>query len=217
LRSEKLVFDRGGDDPPARVGIAHFPALALSLAVAAASVACVRESSPGSADTVISVQDTTRTAQTAVQPPALPPADTVATVQSGATPADSSAPAALSCSPTVFGPGDTLTIRMWTPHGHFLTVTRSNSTSYFIVYPPVKSKPTLSLIPSDEFTNVATLRLPSDIRAIPYVYGRDTILETVFGAPGQYLLQMGDNIGTDYGTPPPNCQLRFTTTTSDRR
>jgi hypothetical protein len=99
---------------------------------------------------------------------------------------------------------------MWTPHGHFLTVTRSDRISYNIVYPPVKSKPTLSLVPSDEFVGVATLRLPADIRAVPYVYGRDTTLEVVFGAAGKYLLQMGDNIGSDYGTPPLSCDLTFT-------
>ena len=65
-------------------------------------------------------------------------------------------------------------------------------------------------MPSDEFVGVATLRLPADIRAAPYVYGRDTILEPVFAAPGKYLLEMGDNIGTDSGTPPASCDLTFT-------
>jgi hypothetical protein len=98
---------------------------------------------------------------------------------------------------------------MWAPHGHYLTVTRSDRIAYFIVYPLLGKKANYSLVPSDDFANLATLRLPSDVRAIPYVYGRDTTLEPVFSRPGKYLLQMGDNLGTDYGSPPPNCKLTF--------
>jgi hypothetical protein len=98
---------------------------------------------------------------------------------------------------------------METPHGHYLTITRAGSTSYFLVYPATPPKPSLSLIPSDEFTQVATLRMPARVKAMPYVYGRDTTLERVFSVPGKYLLQVGDNIGTDSGTPPASCNLTF--------
>jgi hypothetical protein len=196
--------------PPSssRVRLLTPRALCLTLATIV-SVACVRESRSDVADTVMPEANTAVTPQSAAQTPQPTDIDTTR-VRQVLLSADSSAPAPLTCGPTTFGVGDTITIRMWTPHGHYLTVTRTDRISYNIVYPPVKSKPNLSLIPSDEFVSVASLRLPADIRAVPYVYGRDTILEAVFGAPGKYLLQMGDNIGTDYGTPPSSCDLTFT-------
>jgi hypothetical protein len=116
----------------------------------------------------------------------------------------------LVCGPTTLATGDTLTLSMGTPHGHYLWITKSDRTAYLIVYPPQgELKPKYSLMPSDEFTRVATLRLPSDIRAIPYVYGRDTILERVFTGSGKYLLEVGDNFATDFGSPAPSCDLTF--------
>ena len=118
--------------------------------------------------------------------------------------------AELTCAPTTFGPGDTLTLRMHTPHGHYLWVTRSDRIAYLIVYPAQgELKAAYSLVPADDFTGVATIQLPSEIEAIPYVYGRDTIRERVFGEPGKYLLEVGDNFGTDLGTPPSSCNLTF--------
>lgn len=117
---------------------------------------------------------------------------------------------ALTCAPTTFGPGDTLTLHMRTPHGHYLWVTRSDRVAYLIVYPAQgELKAPYSLMPSDEFASVGTIQLPSQIEAIPYVYGRDTIRERVFSQPGNYLLQVGDNFATDLGESPPSCNLSF--------
>ena len=73
----------------------------------------------------------------------------------------------------------------------------------------MKLRVAVSLMPSEEFAQAATIRLPTDIKAVPYVYGRDTILDSVFSEPGKYLLQVGDNFGTDGGISPPNCDLTF--------
>ena len=58
-------------------------------------------------------------------------------------------------------------------------------------------------------THGTELRLPAEIQAIPFVYGRDTIGEPVFSEPGRYLLEVGDNFATDFGTPAPSCSLTF--------
>jgi hypothetical protein len=99
---------------------------------------------------------------------------------------------------------------MRTPHGDYLTVTRTNGTVYFIVYPQWgKPRRRYSLIPSDDFRQIATLRLPSDVRAIVREVGRDTIPETVFTNAGKYLLRMGENLESDYGNPNFTCPLTF--------
>jgi len=205
-RKAGAVFAVHPREPNVRTNLSPRKLAFLGLMVAA----CARESVREKADTAVALQQAPLARETTVVPPPSILGETLSTAAAPLSIADSSAPAALTCKPTTFGPGDTLTLRMWTPHGHYLTVTRSDRISYFVVYPPGRqSKPTYSLMPSDEFTHIATLRLPADVRAIPYVYGRDTILEPVFGASGQYLLQMGDNIGTDYGAPPLHCNLTF--------
>jgi len=170
---------------------------------------CTQESARVKGDSPSSTQQIAVAPETTFVPAPSVHGETASTTEAHLSVADSSAPSPLSCTPTTFSPGDTLTLRMWAPHGHYLTVTRSDRIAYFIVYPPLERNPNYSLMPSDDFMKLATLRLPADVRAIPYVYGRDTILEPVFGEPGKYLLQMGDNMGTDYGTPPPNCKLTF--------
>ncbi|HJP60851.1 MAG TPA: hypothetical protein VJ865_12665 [Gemmatimonadaceae bacterium] len=116
----------------------------------------------------------------------------------------------MTCAPTTFGLGDTLTLQMQIPHGHYLWVTRSDRIAYLIVYPAQgELKAKYSLVPSDEFASVATMQLPAEIEAVPYVYGRDTIRERVFSEPGNYLLEVGDNFGTDLGASPPSCNLTF--------
>jgi len=44
-------------------------------------------------------------------------------------------------------------------------------------------KAAYSLVPSDDFARATTIQLPSQIEAIPYVYGRDTIREPVSAGP----------------------------------
>ena len=171
--------------------------------------ACARESGDSNADSVALARRTAVTAQT---PAAKAPSSPEVTVSTTASPSSAkiaqSAP--LICSPATFGAGDTLTVRMSTPHGHYLTVTTSDRTAYLVVYPAQGHLTDAhSLMPSDSFASVATIRLPADIRAIPYVYGRDTILESVFSQPGSYLLEVSDSFGTDFGTAPPSCDLKF--------
>ena len=124
---------------------------------------------------------------------------------------DTTAPTkALTCTPAVVRARDTLTLRMKTPHGDYLAVTAPDGTMFFIVYPSLGS-PTrkYSLVPSEPFRATSTLRLPADVRATPRIYGRDTILETVFTQSGTYVLQMGANLESDFSSKPSECRVRF--------
>lgn len=179
----------------------------LVLAAACTRKSVDKEEAAARNDTTHISRQTQTTSTTDANGPAMVNSETTLTIQ------DVRAPnprAALTCAPTRFGLGDTLTLRMRTPHGHYLWVTRSDQISYLIVYPAQgELKAAYSLVPSDEFASVATIQLPSQIQAIPYVYGRDTIREPVFSEPGDYLLQVGDNFATDGGVPPSTCHLTF--------
>ena len=116
----------------------------------------------------------------------------------------------ITCTPNTLGPGDTLTLRMGTPHGDYLSIHSPNRTVYSLIYPQLgKPKRNYSLIPSEEFRGVATLPIPGDVRAIPLVYGRDTILEPVFSDGGKYLIVMGENLASDYENRSSDCTVTF--------
>lgn len=126
------------------------------------------------------------------------------------TASDSSVVQPITCTPNTFGLGDTLTLGMGTPHGDELTIHAPNRTVYSLVYPQWgKPRRNYSLIPSEEFRKIATLRLPGDVRAIPLVKGRDTILEPVFIEPGKYLIVMGENLASDYSNRSSYCTVTF--------
>ena len=99
---------------------------------------------------------------------------------------------------------------MAVPHGDYLVVTHPNGTVYFVVYPPF-NQPTksYSLMPSKDFRTVETLKLPWDVRAIPRVYGRDTVREAVFSGSGRYEVRMGENLESDSRNVSFECQLTF--------
>ena len=185
----------------------HFVTLGT---VAFLATACARESGTETADTARLTQQTRVAAETSLSASNLAPTESVSKVAHAPNAEDSTLVAPLDCKPKTFGPGDTLILRMATPHGHYLWITKRDHTSYLVVFPPeMKLRVAVSMMPSEEFAQAATIRLPSDIKAVPYVYGRDTILESVFSEPGKYLLQVGDNFATDGGTAPPNCHLTF--------
>ncbi len=189
------------------------PARATSSALitfAAIAIGCSREAARVTTDKSSVTQEIRVIPDTLIAARVVPTDSPAKAVQ---TPPTNSSPllAPLECQPTSFGPGDTVNLRMATPHGHYLWITKVNRTSYLVVFPPEMKtlKASFSLMPSEEFAQTKAIRLPADIKAIPYVYGRDTILESVFSEAGKYLLQVGDNFGTDGGTAPPNCQLTF--------
>src|SRR5437868_2260500 len=172
------------------------------------AVACGRESSE-QLDTTHLTEQTHVTPTNPLNSRAPLTGETASTSLRSANP-NSSDSSALTCTPTTFSPGDTLTLRMGTPHGHYLWITKSDRTAYLVVYPAQgKLKAAYSLVPSDDFTHIATMRVPAEIQAIPFVYGRDTIREPVFSEPGRYLLEVGDNFATDFGAPAPSCSLTF--------
>jgi len=118
---------------------------------------------------------------------------------------------AFSCTPRSLGPRDTLTLQLETPHGGELMVLTPSDIYFSFVYPPHEdAKQKYSLVPSEDFKTMSTLKVPADIRLPPHVYGRDTIPEAVFSRPGQYTLQMGDKMESDHTGPPYICKVMFT-------
>lgn len=115
----------------------------------------------------------------------------------------------LGCTPKSFGPRDTLTFRMETPHGGEMVLTTPDHTTYEFVYgQPSEGKKNYSLVPIEAFKTMSTLKVPADIRMPPYVYGRDTA-ETVFRQPGQYVVVMGENLHSDHTGRPYICRVTF--------
>jgi len=108
-------------------------------------------------------------------------------------------PPTLTCSPTNFGPTDTLTLRMSVPHGDYLIATQPGDSLFYIIYPQRGPTRNYSLIPPEEFKQMQTLRLPPDVKAVPWYYGRDTTLAPLFPRPGNYVLTMGENLAGDSG------------------
>ena len=115
----------------------------------------------------------------------------------------------LKCSPSSFSEGDTLTLTMVTPHAEYLAVDHPDRTVFFIVYPTF-GEPTrrYSIMPSEDFKTVASLRIPADIKANPRVYGRENGVERVFDKRGTYVIRIGE-LETDYGPPISKCVVRF--------
>jgi hypothetical protein len=114
----------------------------------------------------------------------------------------------LECTPKVFVRRDTITLRMEVPHGEYLGVTQPNGTPFYLIRPHPENPPDFSLVPSETFTTMPTIRLAADVRAKPLVYGRDT-LEPVFHDPGTYVVEIGSNLESDMGSQIHKCTVRL--------
>ena len=182
------------------------PSIAKAAIIALFSGACSHESTPKQSDTLVAASGAPAARDS--KAPSTGARDSSLTPPFQASNDSLSEP--LSCAPDTLGAGDTLTLSMKTPHGDYLTVTPPNGPVHFIVYPQFGiPRRRYSLIPSEDFRRVAVLRLPSDIRAIARVRGRDTIPEPVFTDAGKYLLRMGENLESDYGNRNYTCPLVF--------
>jgi hypothetical protein len=118
---------------------------------------------------------------------------------------------AFSCTPRSLRPRDTLTLHLETPHGGELMVLTPSDVFFSFVYAPNDTAhQKYSIVRSEDFKKMGTLKVPADIRHPPGVYGKDTIPEAVFSRPGQYVLQMGDNMESDHTGPPYICKVMFT-------
>lgn len=173
---------------------------------------CSRNSSADRADTLTATAETVAITrgETAAAAPVDAVVDTAPALPTGDAKSESSVVQPIACTPTRFGPGDTLTLRMGTPHGDQLSIHSPDRTVYSLVYPPLgKPRRNYSLIPSEEFRKIGTLPVPGDVRAIPLVYGRDTILEPVFTKPGKYVIVMGENLASDYSNRSTDCTVTF--------
>jgi len=116
-----------------------------------------------------------------------------------------------SCTPRSLRPRDTLTLHFATPHGGELMVLTPSDVYFSFVYPqPEDHTQKYSIVPSEDFKTMSTLKVPADIRLPPHVYGKDTIPEAVFSRPGQYVVQIGDKLESDHKGPPYICKVVFT-------
>lgn len=117
--------------------------------------------------------------------------------------------AALTCVPRTLRANDTLTLRMETPHGDYLTANQPDGSLFFIVYPRFDDPSRkFSLMPSEVFKTTASLRLPANFRAVPWHYGRDSA-ETFFSRPGKYVLWVGENLESDINRHAVKCEVVF--------
>lgn len=114
----------------------------------------------------------------------------------------------LQCAPKVFSRRDTITMRMHVPHGEYLVVIQPNGTWFYLVYPKIGERPDYSLLPSETFKGMPTIRFRADVRGKPLVYGRDT-LEAVFHEPGKYVLESAANIEGERGSQIWKCTVQF--------
>lgn len=106
----------------------------------------------------------------------------------------------LSCRPADLSVADTLALSLPLSHGPYLAVQAPDSTMYFVVFPAfgdTSPKAGMSLMPSDSFVGLRSLRLPvRELRAVPWVFGRDTA-EVVFARPGSYRVLVAHDLETD--------------------
>jgi hypothetical protein len=117
----------------------------------------------------------------------------------------------MTCRPTALRAGDTLTLNMPVPHGQYLAVSAPDRTYFLLVSEQVTDTAYFwSLVPADAFRTMPTFRIPTDVRAKPFVAGR-TSPEPVFVESGTYRITMGENLLTDYGPPVASCDVVFAT------
>jgi len=103
---------------------------------------------------------------------------------------------------------DTITLRMETPHGEYLTVTQPDSTEFYLSYPNPTESRNFFLVPADSFAQMPTIRFRADIRSRPRIYGRDT-LEPVFSKPGKYVLTIGHKLESEASSEIHRCTIRL--------
>jgi hypothetical protein len=116
----------------------------------------------------------------------------------------------LTCTPTTFGPNDTLTLAMKVPHGDYLIATQPGDSLFYVIYPERSgSTRNYSLIAPESFKQTAMLRLPGDVKAVPWYAGRDTTVAPLFPRPGKYVLTMGENLAGDNARAA-SCRVTFT-------
>jgi hypothetical protein len=116
-----------------------------------------------------------------------------------------------SCTPRPLRARDTLTLQFATPHGGELTVLTPADVFFSFVYPPYDTAhQKYSIVRTEDFKAMSTLKVPADIHLPPNFFGKDTTPEAVFSRPGQYTLQMGDNMASDYTGPLYICKVMFT-------
>lgn len=116
--------------------------------------------------------------------------------------------ATLDCNPLELYRGDTLQLRMATPHGGYLAILDPAGTTYFVVYPnPNPGQP--SVLPPSAFRLLDNLALITDrIQGAPRVHGRDRN-ELIFSQSGTYEVRLGENLESDAGHTVYVCRVAY--------
>lgn len=117
----------------------------------------------------------------------------------------------LVCTPTVATLKDTITLRIETPHGEYLTVTQPDNTEFYLSYPGPRESRNFYLVPADSFAQMPTIRFRANVSSRPRIYGRDT-LEPVFAKPGKYVLTIGHKLESEQSSQIHRCTIRLVPT-----
>ena len=113
----------------------------------------------------------------------------------------------LRCTPATLRAGDTLTLRMPTPHGGDLGVWTPGGTFFFLVFwASGDVDPARSLVPWDVFRSMPDLRIPTTLMAIPW--SQPGPERPVFSEAGEYRFVLDESLQTD-GIPRFSCRVRF--------
>ena len=111
----------------------------------------------------------------------------------------------LNCEPRELYQGDTLTLTMTTPHGGYLALRRPDGGLDFLIYPrPEPGYPTL--MPSEEFRNLDSLRLVTD-ETTSFYAGKEQL---PFYESGRYEVLVSDYLETDVPGPVHKCMIFYT-------
>ena len=101
---------------------------------------------------------------------------------------------ALTCHPDTLFAGDTLHLRLATPHGGHLAIIAPGYAYFYVVYWGTDAKP--SLMPSDTFMTLDSLVIITDqTRGAGSAIRRTNKL--IFTTPGAYRVLLGHNLATD--------------------
>ena len=113
----------------------------------------------------------------------------------------------IQCAPSPFTPADTLTVRIAVPHGNWLQVKRPDETVFNLVSPKTDGEPNYSVVPSDTFSTMVTLRFHGDIESRALLPGHETV-EPIFSQSGRYTFVVGNDLG-GRGRDVRECTLRL--------
>jgi hypothetical protein len=112
------------------------------------------------------------------------------------------------CAPRMFTEADTLTLRIATPHGDWLSVKRPDETVFYLVAPKAEGAPNYSVMPSDTFKDQVQLRFLGEITSRPGLGGSGD-MGAIFNQRGHYTFRVGTDLGTNRPSDVRECTIRL--------